>query len=793
MGTLRQLQGLGAFIGRRWQGPAALVAVGLAAAAIMMARPTKHEVPFESLFADVHALIEKQKFGEAANACANLLDFQPAFSVEQQARLHALLADIIYEREHLRLVPNGENAALLLEHHASAIAMGHRVTPEAMLRAAEAHEWLSDVPHAIEGYRVVLDRVTEPQTRRVALQALVRLLDGRSQFESERRQHAEALLAEEGTSPAYVWWTLQHGMQQALDEGDVPRARAILEKHGERFKRSDLEGYYNYLWAWQFIHEGRSDEARPMVAWVDQWLAEHGRADVEMDRAGFLPAMNRWLAGRVDLSDFRPQSALDHFNAALRLDPYGELSTRSSIGRAEALAMLERHAAARDEVMTTVSRLGARRNALVTALPRLRRCLVELHGARVAAEDFGEAVEYLRLAVNLAADDEAHFRMNLLELLGRAAAQAGDASHNPRAARQYHREAGERFEEAAGIAKLDAERRGELLWLSARYHGQSGELAAQRRTLESFVDGREKDSRLPSAYLQLGQACAELGDAEQAVRTYEHLIAKYSPLDETLRARMKLAELRINQGEAHYAQAEQILLDLLEGEGLAPAAGVFRDALFALCDLYFDQNRYGDVISRAEDFLVLYPEDTDSAAMRFVLADSYRLSAYALRDEADSARDPREAHLESQRRFERAAQLFGEMLAIEQSRDPHDAAALPEQFQRWALFYLGDCHFELNDPQSLEQALSRYQQAAVRYQGDPAALTAQVQIANIHLRQGRTTDAARAIERARWLLQAIPEGAFARAPGGVARADWEKFLGRVAGSELFQELFAESP
>ena len=98
--------------------------------------------------------------------------------------------------------------------------------------------------------------------------------------------------------------------------------------------------------------------------------------------------------------------------------------------------------------------------------------------------------------------------------------------------------------------------------------------------------------------------------------------------------------------------------------------------------------------------------------------------------------------------------------------------------ERLALFNRGDCLLALNTPAALQEALATYQQAATRYERRPGALTAQVQLANLHLRLGRPTEAARAVMRAQWLLRNIPDEAFDECVDPTSRAQWDSYLTR---------------
>jgi tetratricopeptide (TPR) repeat protein len=173
-----------------------------------------------------------------------------------------------------------------------------------------------------------------------------------------------------------------------------------------------------------------------------------------------------------------------------------------------------------------------------------------------------------------------------------------------------------------------------------------------------------------------------------------------------------------------------------------------------------------------------------------MLADAYRRSGYALRDLPPEAGDPVVVEETSRARFERAAALFAELLDQLAALEAHDE--LLALYDRLALFYQADCLFELNDPQQLPAARELYHRAAARYERTPAALVAQVQLANIALRLGDLTEAARAVERAYWLLRNIPDEAFADAVYGADRAHWERYLNAISGSELFRSVLARA-
>lgn len=774
----------------RWQLPAAVAAVVVAAAALLRVKPPEHDVPFESLYADVLALVDARAYYDAADAIDNLLHHQPQFSASERATLHNTLAEVIYRQESLRPSPNRHNVKLLLDHYESAVQLGRHAESRDLLRVSKVHEWLGEAQAAIHGYRELLERDPEPGARRDALQALVRLLDGRSDFRDERRTYIEQLLDESGVSDAYLWWALRHAVGESLDRGEPQRADALLEQHGARFRRSDLAGYGQYLLAWNAVEQGRTDEAAPLIDWVDAWLDENARADTAMDAAGFLPALNRLLRGRVDLVEGRPQAALEAFDGALALQSHGETLVLATIGRAEALAALERHTTALRETRLAMERLRSDPPAFSAGRARIKQAMLALHDQRREKEDYKNAVGYLSAALELTPGDEPVARREMLERLGRAYALYANADSDRERSRSEHAQAARRYEDAAKLTLDDVARQGTLQWTAAQEYDAAGRTSAARRLLEQFVDERATDARLPRALLQIGRTYAAEGDFETAIVWYRRLTERFPQLEESVRARLLTADSLIALSNGREAEAERILVGLLDDELIAPQAEVFRDALFELSDLLYQQGRNAEAISRLEDFRAFYPNDREGPRVGFLLADAYRKSAYALREVREPAESVEPSRRESLRRFRVASRLFGELAGS------FEASALPERerrlYERLSLFYQGDCLYEINEPDTLTQALAIYRQAAARYQAHPAALSAQVQIANIHLRRGRLTEAARAVERARWLLRSIPDQAYAESGGTEDRATWERYLTTVASSSLFQDVFAES-
>lgn len=781
-----------ALLAGRWQMPLAVCAVLAAAAALRGLKPPPRAVNFDALLADLRALEQGGQFTAATDAAANLLEMQPPLPPAQRAQVHEALADIIYRQELARGAPNRENVKLLLKHQAEARELGR--TPPVMerLQAAQAHEWLDQPKEALEAYRELVASDVAADERRRGLQALVRLLEDQTgeAARTERGRHLRALLGDEGISAGYLWWGLRRVLEDTLEQGTVAEAQALLDAYGDRLKSSDLKGYFEHLAAWIALRDGRPDEAEARIYWIEDWLENRGGLDRRLDEYGHLPALNRWLLGQAHLAEQRPQEALHAFENALALHSHGDFGAQATLGQGGALCQLERHEAARRLFEAVAQRLQPALTARRHTARLFADGLLDLFHRCDDRGDFENAVGYLDLAARLTPADEPARRLDLLEKLGQAAARAADGAADAEHGRARRREAGQAFEAAAKLARLDEPRYATLLWSAAEQYDEAGRSADARRALLQFVEGRAGDPRLPRAMLRLGQTFEADGRLEDAGEWYRRVSENFPQLEEAAQAKLLHAGGLIALGRDRYPEAERLLAGLLEDDQLAPEAPAFRDALFALCDLLYDQERYGEAIGRLEDFVALYPQDLERARGRFMLADAYRRSAYALRKQAAASADTvRETSAaEGRRRFLRAAALFDEFLReAERAGGDGETAAL---YERLSLLYRGDCLFELNEPEPLNEALTIYRQAAVRYENEPTALSAQVQIANIHLRLGKLTEAARALERARWLVRNIPDPAFARAGDGADRAAWDRYLTAVSASHLFRDVLS---
>lgn len=788
------LRGIFTLIAGRWQIPAVLLAIGMVAYAALRMRPAPPVVDFEALRADLLALHQAGAFRDAADATANLLEMDPPLPAAQRAELHELLATIVFDQESLRRPPDPRNVELILEHQELAKSLGRPSRAESLLRVAQAQEWLQRAREATQTYRDVLQRQPAPDQRRAALHALIRLLDGRNWAEEERRGFFEQLINDPGVRSSYLWWGVQHAMQEAFDRGQPQEAHEFLDRIAPQFQRSDLAGYYDYLTAWLHVEMGQFDQAEPVVVAVQEWLSEREGVDPEMAACGFLPALLRVLAGRIHLADHRPQSALEQFEEAAELEQNGGTYASATFGQCEALAALERHAAARERLRQAMPRILSYRAGAAGGIPRLQRVMQRLFDARMALGDYDNAIAYLTIALQVTPEDDQAERRDLHASLANAAALAADertrGGASAEEAAPLHRLAAGHYESAMALATADPGRAADLMWDAARHYDAAGDSGDARRILKLFVETLSSDARLPRALLQIGESFAIEADHDSAMQWYGLVVKRYPSTEEAARAQLRTAECLLELPAARHAEAEQMLIALLESDRLTPTAPVYREALLRLAQHYYNTGRFAAAANRLESFLSLYEDDPQRVYVRFELADAYRRSGLALRETPPADANAQAVADESRRRFRAAADRFEALIAettgVSERDDPLGAT-----YARLALMYRGDCLYALNESETLREALATYRQAAARYPAETVALAAQVQIANVHLRMGRVVEAARAVETARWMLRSMPDRAFRQAPLGEDRETWERYLTAVAGAHLFRDVLAE--
>ena len=262
------------------------------------------------------------------------------------------------------------------------------------------------------------------------MQRLVELLAGRPADNAERWRYLNTLLTDESANPGTLWWALRRAFAQALAEDNAEFARDLVDRFGGRLASSDLRGYAEYLSALLLVHDGRFDEALPVIHAVDEWLADAPYEARQLSEAEHLPARNLALLGTLHLRDWRPEDALSAIGEALALQPGTSLQAELQILRGDALSLLERHEAAVQAFRTAASLIAAAPGQTRDSALKLRQVLERAFDRKRAVNAFNVALAYLELAAELTPDDERDERLVLYQKLAHALDDAANSVAN---------------------------------------------------------------------------------------------------------------------------------------------------------------------------------------------------------------------------------------------------------------------------------------------------------------------------------------------------------------------------
>jgi tetratricopeptide (TPR) repeat protein len=354
-------------------------------------------------------------------------------------------------------------------------------------------------------------------------------------------------------------------------------------------------------------------------------------------------------------------------------------------------------------------------------------------------------------------------------------------------AQRWYLHAGDYFRRHADAIAGDDDDAGyaDSLWDSARMFDSAGDTTEAIASYIEFATTISDDPRLPEAEFHLARAYQSIGQYDLAAQRYEALLEIANDPERgtgvgpfAVRSYVPLAETYLEDGDPSNDQRASDLLEaVIRGEAGGVDSDAFNDALTAMGMVHYYKADYPRAIEALEESVARSTESREQLRLKYLLADSYRLEAEAIRGTlgegaiaptvARSLERTRESHLA--RAIELFAQARDEGGAIPEPR----RTALEQIYLRNAHFYLGDCAFDLGD---FENAIRYYGVARDAYAEDPASLVALVQIFNAYLEIGDIERARTASERARRFYERLPDDVWDDPSLPVSREDWERWL-----------------
>lgn len=359
--------------------------------------------------------------------------------------------------------------------------------------------------------------------------------------------------------------------------------------------------------------------------------------------------------------------------------------------------------------------------------------------------------------------------------------QAADQGKNSRELRRtgllHLREAGMAYENLATLRFATANYPNDL-WNSADCFFLGHNYTHAARLLNVYLEA-EPEKLNAQALLRLGQVNLALGNIPECVDAFQECIELYERDNATYQARIECAKAYWRSGDAK--EAERLLRVNLSGSLLEPKSPEWKDSLFALGLLQFEQNRYDDAIGTLEEAVERYPEDRQTLEARYVIGEAYRRWADEPRGKLETARTASEREkLESlvRERLGAALEQFKLVqssitLKIEDVQDDGPYAAM----RRNCYMLEGACLFDLG---RYQEAIEAYQNVSSLYPNEPFVLETFVQIANCWQRLDRPENAHGAIQQAQITLEQLPGAADFASTTAFSREEWKVLLDNMS-------------
>jgi tetratricopeptide (TPR) repeat protein len=371
-------------------------------------------------------------------------------------------------------------------------------------------------------------------------------------------------------------------------------------------------------------------------------------------------------------------------------------------------------------------------------------------------------------------------------------------------ARQHYRDAGAQLERLAELRIATRKYLDDLAASAANYlrgQGYRQAIRVYRKLLE-----QQTSANRPEALTGLGEALLAAGEPAEALVALDECREMYPNHPATYRARLLGAQALEEQGKIDEAQA--LLTDNLYKFALTPQSSDWRDSLFALGNLLYRSalteesrsrldgvdsddverrksalvglekahNLFRDAIKTLTEAVNRYPSAPQSTAARYQIAECYRHAAKWPRKRLSiiTVETTRVAlHRQMQRDLQSAVDEYQQLISLlGDDSEPH-RSALERSILRNAYFARGDALFDLG---KYEDAIKAYSAATNRFQHEPEALEAYVQIAACYRRLNRPVEARGTLEQARVVLSRIrPDADFLRTTNNT-RQQWGDLL-----------------
>lgn len=777
--TLRQL------VASRWQIPTLLVSLSLLVMGLLRASAAPVAPRPADLSEQVEALLASGRVSAAATFLGGLLD-DPRLPKSQRGVVHALLARCFLRAERVRTTHSATNAVRALEHAHEARAAGQTLSDADELALVSAMEWAGRYEEALEAWERLLASGRAPDADAVRRRLADWMVEGRVKAEPAALDELTAAVLSDGSArPANVAWALEQRVERLLTAGKVKAARDLVARTRPRLERTPQRDAAAYLEATCALEAGQAVEAERLLREL---------------RSRWQPRDELWakvscLLGQLSNRADRPQMGLNYFDDVLKAFRAGPIREVCLLGRAESLLALERYAEAADALEPVVALLAARKRDRPSGVSRAAvRTFVRTAAQSLEGRELGrfaaDAARFFAMSAKLLGPDDRIEAAFLYERLGdlRAGVARARLRSNPAAAREAARAAAAAYEQLIEVDSGNEPQVTRAVEKAVAVLDAAREPARSVALLQRFVSMFPNGAATASALRQIGEGLRAQGEFRAATEQYREVLARFGRTVDATQSLVGLAECLAELGGAARDEAVTLLTAFIdappERESLVtPQAPEYRTALLLLARLLYQHGDWELAIRRLEDAIAFYPDEPRRVELLFLLGQSYRRSGEALEGALATSRPAGKpiGDAESARRVARAAEAFEQVIAAlaplnESSLSPADRTRL-----RSAYMARMDCLFSVG---RYAEALAAATDALWRYEREPECVSAAVRLAQCQARLGRAEDARRTLERARWLLERVPDAAFSSQRGQASRAAWKELLDLTLRTEF---------
>lgn len=769
-----------------WQFPLLIVSVALFAFASYLFIDPQAGPTIEDKIQIARRLLDASR-PEASIEHLNKLLATEKLEGPRQGEIHLMLAESIEAAQKQLKVSIPRNHRQVIEQTRFAVARGLALDSPDFRRMGESFEALGRPTDALENYRKAI--ALDPEQSLFLRRKVINLLLDRDDF-GPADAALDEFVAQQGVSDSERAWALGLKAQMLIDQSKFIDARILLDEALRLARDTLTQGEVNYRLGYCAFKLNDLNEAeRYLRVARDQLQIGH---PLDADASYYL--------GRIHQDRNDPATANSFYQIVLTTHIDSKVMPLAMLGRGLCRIMLRQEEAGLsdlDDLVNEITHKPSRAKLRDPALEGLRAASSLL----AARENYDFALEVLAQEQLLEPEPRGEFFERLGAVYERRADQLERTIPTVAPAERTKREIlVRRFRTNAGDAYVAYSQKltladdvgyGNAMWHGIDLYDRASAIQHVIATLETFTSERPDDRLAPDATLRLGRAYQAFGQFDKAISAYQRIQFRYPQSLAHTKSAVPLAHAYIAKGPEHYGKAETVLLSVIrDNPRLDPDAEEFKQSLFDLAKLYYTTKRFEEAVTKLEEFVQRYPNDDRKGQLHFLMADSYRQSAELLDARlasakvdgvgASAAADAAEAGLARRQRLEKAHALFGKVIDIYRSASPR--SDLDRLYFKHAHFYQADCMYDLKEYVS---AVQLYESAAFRYQDDPSALAAYVQMVNAYCAMGKFEEARAANERAKILVASMKPEAFDDGSFAMPRVYWEQWLKWTSASGMW--------